>query len=91
MPSALAICQSGWPAASTPWQAAQFAAKISRPFGGAGTGEAILMDVGLTSTGEDEQAVNTKGASTSTAIATAQPPDRARKKLNPRADSNASA
>ena len=62
-----------------------------------GTGRAFCSgeDLKETAAGKTrqtwEQAVNTKGASTSTAIATAQPPDRARKKLNPRADSNASA
>ena len=91
MPSALAICQSGWPAASTPWQAAQFAAKISRPFGGAGTGEATLTAVGLTSTGEDEQAIGRTEAIAITAMAIAQPTHRARMELVPRADSNASA
>ena len=49
----LVICQSGWPWAVAPWQAAHVAAKSSSPVREAET----LPDVEPCSLGEDEQAI----------------------------------
>lgn len=74
VPSSLGICQSGWPWAAAPWQAAQVAVKISLPVREAGSVETTPPDVGPFSPVEDEQAITKTGASSSTVKAVARSP-----------------